>query len=83
MRCGAAAEHRAVAGGSDRGKVPRVDARRLVADPIDAAVLLKQRTEGEPVLDLGLRDARAKELRSRDDAVRPARDAGDFAISVN
>jgi hypothetical protein len=53
-----------------------------VADAIDAAVLPKQRADGEPVLDLALRDPRAAQLLSRNNPMRSARQPGYFSIRV-
>jgi hypothetical protein len=82
VRGGAAAEHGALAGGADRGEVASVGTGSLVADPIHAAVILKQRTEGEPLPDLLLRHAGSKELCACDNAVRSGCQTGDLPINV-
>jgi hypothetical protein len=80
MRRRPAAQQGALAGSSHRREVARLDARRLVADPIDAAVDQKQRTKGEPVVDLVPRDPGLEELRAGHNSVRPGRKASDFSI---
>jgi hypothetical protein len=51
-----------------------------VADAIDASVFQKQRTEGEPVPDLGRGHARAQQLGAGHNPVGPARHPSNFAI---
>jgi hypothetical protein len=63
VRGRAAAQPRLAPACEDRGQVPRLDARRAVADAVDAAVHAKQRAGAEAVADLVRRDAGAEQLR--------------------
>jgi hypothetical protein len=74
------AQHRVVAAGPDRREVPRFDARRPVADAIDAAVLPQQGTEGEPVIDLIPRDARREQLAAGHHAMRRPRELSEYRL---
>jgi hypothetical protein len=62
MRGGAAAEQRALAAGHGGRQVAGLDARRAVADAVDAAMNRQQRAGPEPMLELGERDAGAEKL---------------------
>jgi hypothetical protein len=77
---GGAAQHRPVTTRSHSGEVPRLDARRPIADPIDTAMHSQQRASAESLLDLLACDPDAPELRTRHHAIRRARDPGQLLL---
>jgi hypothetical protein len=64
VRGGAAAQQRAPATRQDRCQVARLDARRSMADAIDAAVLAEQGAAADALFELVDREAHAQELRT-------------------
>ena len=74
------AEDGASAAREHRREVARLHARRPVPDPIDAAVLAQESSNGESVLELGDRESRVEQLAARHDAVLPSRDARQFPL---
>jgi hypothetical protein len=69
-----------IAARKHRGEIGRLDARRQVSDPIDAAVHAQQRTEEEAMLDLVARQSGVEELRARHETVLERRQSRDHRL---
>lgn len=69
MRGGEAAEQRPLAARQHRRQVPRLDARRTMADAIDPRMLAAQGAGMQAVPELCGRHAGAEQLRASDNAV--------------
>jgi hypothetical protein len=80
MRCSPSAQQRAVATREHGREIARLDARRSVSNPVDAAMLPQEGAGAQPVLDLRDREPRAQQLCSRHHAVLPSRDSREFLL---
>jgi len=81
MGGGPPAQQCSLAAGLDCGQVARLDARRLVADPVDAPVDADQRALPLALLDLLRGYPGDEELGPGDDPMRAPRDSGDHPLS--
>jgi hypothetical protein len=60
--------------GKDRSQAPRLQARRLMTNPIDAPVEAMKGADSKPPAKLVVRDTGSEQLPTRHQAVGPARD---------